>query len=88
MDISEHAIQLGLCLDHCTLNGTLVKVVTVNPGCILYLTQFDVSVETISIYFAIKLFMMKTEKHVKHTEMPNGVESIGNNWVQVVRRKF
>ena len=31
--------------------------------------------------------MMKTQKHAKYTEMPNEVESVDNNLVQVVREE-
>lgn len=62
-------------------------VTILSPGSVLYLPQFNKSVEIVSIYLTISLFMIKTQKQVKHTEMLNGVKSIGNNLAQVVRKE-
>lgn len=77
----------GLCLGYCTLDNTIGTVTTLSPGSVLYLLQFNESLKIVSIYLTISLFMMKTQKHAKHTEMLNGMKSIGNNLVQVVRKK-
>ena len=62
-------------------------VTILSPVSVLYLPQFNKSVKIVSIYLTISLFMMKTQKHAKHTEMLNGVKSIGNNLVQVERKE-
>lgn len=85
--ISKHAVKPGLCLGYCTVDNTMGTVTILSPGSVLYLPQFNKSVEIVSIYLTISLFMIKTQKQVKHTEMLNGVKSIGNNLAQVVRKE-